>query len=166
MRREVRSSSVGDTCLTKSSSAPCGAHTRSSALATPRAIDARIIASNSAAISSGAGMRSTVPSSAEAMPRTSSTRHWSPTPRQSHWKAPMQDWTAACSEAGVSPSLTPSVSRIACRFVTCGTVSKIWRARVSQVPIAVPPLGAQALDGAVASPRVCDDIGTRAPWWL
>ena len=157
---------MGETCLTKSSSAPCGTQTRSSAFATPRAIDARIMASNSAAISSGAGMRSTVPSRAEAMPRTSSTRHWSPTPRQSHWKTPMQLCTAAASDCGVSPSLTPSVSRIAWRFVTCGTVWKIWRASVSHVPIAVPPWARRPSMARLASPRVCDDIGTSAPWWL
>ncbi len=105
-----------------------------------------------------------MPSSAEAMLRTSSTRHWSPTPRQSHWKTPTQDWTAACRDAAVSPSFTPSVSRMACRLVTCGTVSKIRFASRNHVPIAVPPLARRPSTARTASARVLADMAASGPW--
>ena len=80
---------MGATCLTKRVCAPCGAQTRRSTEAIPRAIEARISRANSSAIRSGWGMRSTVPSKAEAIRRTSPTCQRSPRPRQSHWKNPV-----------------------------------------------------------------------------
>ena len=82
---------------------------------------------------------STVPSRAWAIRRTSATCQSTPTPRQSHWNLPVTPMIALVSCSGVSLWFSPSVSRIACRCASPGTESKSRPARVSQVPIAVPP---------------------------
>ena len=93
---------MGETWRTKSTCDPCGAHTRSAASATPRPIDWRISFSKSAAISCGWAIRSTLPSRAVAMRRTSATCHADPTPRQSHWNRPRAPSIAALSCSGLS----------------------------------------------------------------
>ena len=144
VRRVVRSSTDGDTWRTNSSWAPCGVHTRSSAAAIPRAIDACISAANSVRSSAGDPTMSTVPSSAWAIRRTSATCQSTPTPRQSHWKRPATAAIAALSCSGVSLWFSPSVRRMACRLVSVPpdgppTDSNSRPASSSHWPIAVPP---------------------------
>ena len=92
-------------------------------------------------MSAGLRIRSTVPSSAVEISRSSATSQLEPTPRASHWKCPVTSLIAFDSSARGSDSLRPSVSRIACFCATCGTSAKIASASRSQVLIAVPPDG-------------------------
>ncbi len=118
--------------------------------------------SKSAAISFGSAMRSTVPSSAVEISRSSSTCQREPTPRASHWKWPVTSRTAAERLARGSDSFLPSVSRIACRCVAWGTVAKSWSARRSHVLIAVPPPGVSIEIARFASARAPGSICTMA----
>ena len=105
----------------------------------PRLIAFWISLENSAASCSRAGMMSTVPRSACAIRRTSSTCQATPTPRQSHWNWPVTASMVWVSTSGVSCWFSPSVSRMACFWVSDGTVANTRDASRSQVPIAVPP---------------------------
>ena len=51
---------------------------------------------------------------------------------------------------------------MACRWVTLGTAANSRVARVSQVPIAVPPSARNQPTAALASARVCASIRTIA----
>ncbi len=158
VRRALRSSSVGLTCLTKSTCAPCGAQTRNSASLTPRPIDCCISEAKSSESPSHVRMSSTVPMRASAIRRTSATCHAAPSPRQSAWNLPRTCSMDHDSSWGVSCWLAPSVSRIAWRLVKEGTVPKSWAAASSHRPMAVPPPGARRCSERLASSRVWGDI--------
>ena len=147
---------VGETCLTKATSAPCGVHRRSATLFVSFVMARSIMAVKSAARPSGSRTMSTVPSSAEAMRRSSPTSQSVPTPRQSHWKRPSQRSSTASRCSGVSPSFWPSVSRIAW-WIASGAVLNSSAASESHVPMAVPSLGHSSSIASLASLRVCDD---------
>jgi hypothetical protein len=115
-----------------------------------------MIARKSAARSAGSATMSTVPSSADAMARSSSTRQSVPTPRQSQVNRPTTASRADWNTATRSP-FWPSVSRMACRTPPGRSTpcrSAICPARASQVPIAVAPLARSRCTSAVASARV------------
>ena len=67
---------------------------------------------------------------------------------------------AALSCSGVSLWFSPSVSRIACRWSSIGTESNSRPARVSQVPIAVPPSARNCAIACCAANRVLGSIRT------
>ena len=115
-------------------------------------IAAPMIARKSAARSAGSATMSTLPSRADAMARSSSTRQSVPTPRQSQVNRPTTASSAAWNTACRSP-FCPSVSRMACRSAPA-CWSAIWPASVSQVPIAVAPLARSRLTVSAASARV------------
>ncbi len=106
---------------------------------------------------------STVPSSAEAILRSSSTFQSVPTPRQSAVKWPVTRPIARSSSAAVSCSLLPSVSRMACRIGMSRRVRKSWSALVSQVPMAVPPAAVSRRSDSRARARVSGEAMARVP---
>jgi hypothetical protein len=120
----------------------------------------RMISSNADASCAGAGTRSTVPSRAVAMPRSSRTSQSAPTPRQSHWKTPWAVRTASRSDCEDSLWFFPSVRRIACRCVTFGTDENSCVASRSQVPMAVPPPASRCRIARLASSRAPGSIRT------
>ena len=110
-------------------------------------------------------MMSTVPSRAWAIRRTSATCQSTPTPRQSHWNLPVTLAMALLSCCGVSLWFSPSVSRIACFWASIGTESNSRPARISQVPIAVPPSERNWAIAWWAAKRALGSIRTMpAPW--
>ena len=84
-----------------------------STLSVARRVAAWTRSLNSAARSAGSGTASTVPSSAVATVRSSSTRQSVPMPRQSHWNAPTHAVHARRGSRPSSSPFCPSVSRIA-----------------------------------------------------
>ena len=107
----------------------------------------------SAARPAGSGTMSTLPSSAVATLRNSSTTQSVPTPRQSQLNDPSHSRIAAASWSADSCSFLPSVSKIACRKVA-GLVWNIRCASRSHSPIAVPPFGWRPPSARLASARV------------
>ncbi|MNW60969.1 hypothetical protein D3C74_389960 [compost metagenome] len=116
----------------------------------------------SAAISLGSAIRSTVPSRAVEISRSSSTCQRDPTPRASHWNFPVTLRTTCERFSRGSDSFLPSVSRIAWRWAAWGTVSKSWAASWSHVLIAVPPDGLIIAMARLASSRAAGSIWTIA----
>jgi hypothetical protein len=114
---------------------------------------------NSASMSSGDGMMSTVPISADAILRSSETIQSVPTPRQSAWNCPTHARMASSSRWG-SSRFSPSVRRMAWRIVEVDP-AKRSAARSSQVDMAVPPPASRWLTASLAWPRVTLSATTR-----
>ena len=105
---------MGATCFTNFTRAVRGVQSRSARPAMVFSIAALMIARKSAARSAGSATMSTVPSSADAIARSSSTRQSVPTPRQSQVNRPTTASSADWNTPVDSP-FWPSVSRMAWR---------------------------------------------------